>query len=117
MDIYEDLLNLYSNPIIIRRIKATRMSWAGHVACKGEDTKECRALVGKYKGKRPLGRPRRRWEDGIKTDLRETGCEGVEWIYLTQVRDRSRALVNAVMNLRVLVSSSRLVIWTSRCLI
>jgi len=58
-------------------------------------------LVGKPDGKRPLGRPRHRWEDNIKMDLREVGCGGMEWIDLAQDRDRWRALVNAVMNLRV----------------
>ena len=58
-------------------------------------------LVGKPEGKRPLGRPRRRWEDNIKMDLQEVGCGGVDWIELAQDRDRWRALVSAVMNLRV----------------
>jgi hypothetical protein len=57
--------------------------------------------VGKPEGKRPLGRPRRRWEDNIKMDLQEVGCRGVDWIELAEDRDRWRALVNAVMNLRV----------------
>jgi hypothetical protein len=57
--------------------------------------------VGKPEGKRPLGRPRRRWDDNIKMDLKEVVCEGMDWIELTQGRDRWRALVNAVMNLRV----------------
>ena len=60
-----------------------------------------RILVGKPEGKRPAGRPRRRWEDNIKKNLQEVGCRGKEWIKLAQVRDRGRALVNAVMNLRV----------------
>jgi hypothetical protein len=63
-------------------------------------------LVGKPEGKRPLERPRRRWDDGIKMDLRETGCGGVEWIHLVQDRDHWRAVVNAVMNLRVLAPRS-----------
>ena len=60
-----------------------------------------RVLVGKPEGKRPLGRPRRRWEDNIKMDLQEVGCGGMDWIELAQDRDRWRALVNAIMNLRV----------------
>jgi len=60
-----------------------------------------RVLVGKREGKNPFGRPRRRWEDSIKIDLQEVGCEGIDWIDLAQDRDRWRALVNAVMNLRV----------------
>jgi hypothetical protein len=65
-----------------------------------------RVLVGKAEGKRPLGRPRRRWEHGIKMDVREIGWGGVEWIHLAQDRDRWRAVVNAVMNLRVLAPRS-----------
>jgi len=60
-----------------------------------------RVLVGKPEGKRPLGRPRRRWEDNIKLHIQEVGCGGMDWIELAQDRDRWRALVNAVMNLRV----------------
>jgi len=61
----------------------------------------CRVLVGKPEGKRPLGRPRRRWEDNNKMDLKEVGCGGMDWIELAQDRDRWRTLVGAVMNLRV----------------
>jgi hypothetical protein len=68
----------------------------------GEERNVYRVLVGKPKGKRPLERRRRRWEDGVKMDLREIGWGGVEWIHLAQDRDRWRALVNAVVNLRVL---------------
>jgi len=60
-----------------------------------------RVLVGKPEGKIPLGRPKRRWEDNIKMDIQEMGCEGIDWIDLAEDRDRCRALVNAVMNLRV----------------
>jgi hypothetical protein len=67
-----------------------------------EERKVYKVLVGKPEGKRPLGRPRRRWEDGIRIDLREIGLGGVDWIRLDQDRDRWRAVVSAVMNLRVL---------------
>jgi hypothetical protein len=67
----------------------------------GEGRGVYRVLVGKPEGKRPLGRPRRKWEDNIKMELREVGCGGLYWIELAQDRDRWRALVNAVMNLRV----------------
>jgi len=76
------------------------MRWAGHVARMGEGEVVCRFLVGRPEGKRPLGRPRRRWED-IKMDLQEVGCGGVDWIGLAQDRDSWRALVSAVMNLGV----------------
>jgi hypothetical protein len=76
------------------------------VARMGEGRKVYRVLVGMPEGKRPLRRPRRRWEDGIKMDLREFGWGGVEWIHLAQDRDRWRAVVNAVMNLRVLAPRS-----------
>jgi hypothetical protein len=67
----------------------------------GEKRNAYRMLVGKPEGNRPLGRPRRRWEDNIRMDLREMGCGGVDWIDLAQDRDQWRALVNTVMNLRV----------------
>ena len=77
------------------------MRWAGHVARMGDRRCVYRILVGKPEVKRPLGRPRRRWEDNIKMDLQKVGCGGMDWIELAQDRDRWRALVNAVMNLRV----------------
>jgi hypothetical protein len=76
------------------------MIWAGHVAHMGEKRGAYRILAGRREGRRPLGRPRRRWEDNIKTDLQELG-RGIDWIELAQDRDRWRALVDAVMNLRV----------------
>jgi hypothetical protein len=99
----EELHNLYSSTYIIRQIKSRKMTWAGHVKRKGQGRNVYRVLVGKPEGKRPLEKPRRRWEDGIKMDLKETGWGGgVEWIHLAQDRDRWLALMNAVMNLRVL---------------
>jgi hypothetical protein len=77
------------------------MRWAGHVARKGEKRNAYRLLVGKPEGKRPLGRPRRGWADNIKIDPLEIGWGGVDWIGLAQDTDKWRALVNAVMNLRV----------------
>ena len=77
------------------------MFWTGHVARMGERRGVYRVLVRKPEGKRPLGRPRRRWKDNIKMDLQEVGGGGMDWIDLAQDRDRWRALVNAVMKLRV----------------
>jgi hypothetical protein len=77
------------------------MRWAGHVARIGKRRGVYRVLVGKPEGTRPLGRPRHRWEDNINMDLQEVACGGVDWIELAQNRDRWRALVNAIMNLRV----------------
>jgi hypothetical protein len=102
----EELHNLYSSPDIIRQAKSRRMRWAGHVARMGEERKVYKVLVGKPEEKRPLGRPRRRWEDGIRMDLREIVLRGVDWIRLAQDRDRWRAVVSAVMNLRVLAPRS-----------
>jgi len=97
----EELNDLYCSPNIVRLIQSRRIRWAGHVARMGEGRGVYRVLVGKPEGMRPLGRPRRRWEDNIKMDLREVGFRGIDWIELAQDRDRWRALVNAVMNLRV----------------
>jgi hypothetical protein len=77
------------------------MWWAGHVARKREKRNAYRILVGKSDRKRPLERPRRRWVDNNKMDLREIRSDGMDWIDLVQYRDRWRALVNTVMNLRV----------------
>jgi hypothetical protein len=88
----EELHNLYSSPSIIRIIKSRRMRLAGHVARMGETRNAYRILVGKPEGKRPLGRPRRRWVDNIKMDLREIGWNGMDWIELAQDRDQWRAL-------------------------
>jgi hypothetical protein len=82
-------------------IKSRRMRWTGHVAQMGEKRNVYRILVGKPEGKRPLGRPRRRWVDNIKMDLREVGWNGMDLIDLSQDRDRWMAPVNTVMNLRV----------------
>jgi hypothetical protein len=77
------------------------MRWAGYVACMGEERGVYRVLVGRPKGKRPLGKPRHRWEDNIKMDLREIGIEGVNWIQLAQDRVQWWAFVNTVMNLQI----------------
>jgi hypothetical protein len=75
-----ELTDLYSSPNIVRVIKSSRMRWAGHVARRGERRGAYRVLVGKPEGRRLLGRPRRRWGDNIKTDLREVGCGcGLDW--------------------------------------
>jgi hypothetical protein len=95
----EELHNLYCSPSIIRMMKS-RMRWAGHVTRMGRRGTN-RILVGKPERKRPLGRPRRRWEDDIRMDLREIGWGGMDWIDVAQNRDQWRALVNTVMNLWV----------------
>ena len=101
-ELYNDDLNvLYSSPNIVRVINSRRVRWAGHVARIGEGRGVYRVLVGKSEGKRPLGRPRRRWENNIKMYLQEVGCGGMDWIELAQDRDRWRAFVNPVMNLQI----------------
>jgi hypothetical protein len=69
----EELHNMYSSPDIIRQVKSRRMRWVGHVSRMGEERKVYKILVGKPEGRRPLGRPRRRWEDGVRMDVREIG--------------------------------------------
>ena len=85
----------------MRVIKSRRMRLAGHVARMGEEMGVYSVLVGKPEGKRPLGRPRRRWVDNIRMDLQEVGCGYMDWIGLAQDRDSWRTFVSAVMNLRV----------------
>ena len=100
----EELRDLYSLPNILRVVKSRRMRWEGHVERMGEERDLHRFVVGKPEGKRPLGRPRFRWEDNIKMDLREVGGGG-DGMELAQDRDRWRALVNTVMNSRVTKSA------------
>ena len=97
--LYEELNNLYFSPNIFRVIKSRIMRWAGRIARMGERRGVYRVLVGKPEGKRPPLRPRRRWEDNIKTDFQEMGCGGIDWIELAQDRNWCRALVNAVISL------------------
>jgi hypothetical protein len=97
----EELHGLYSSPSIFTVIKARRMRWAGHVARMMEVRCAYNILVGRPEVRRPLGRPRRRWKDNIKMDLREIGFGDVDWIHLAEDRGRLRVLVNTVMNLRV----------------
>ena len=85
----------------MRVVKSRRMRWAGHVARMGEDRGVHRVLVWKPEGKRPLERPRRRWEDNIKMDLQEVGGVRGDWMELAQDRDRWRALVGRVRDFRV----------------
>ena len=97
----EDLRDLYSLPNIVRVVKSRRMRWPGHVARMGEGRGVYRALVGIPEGKRPLGRPRRRWEDNIKMNILEVGVCCGDWVKLALERDNWRALVSTVMNIRV----------------
>jgi hypothetical protein len=98
----EEIHSLYSSPDIIKQVKSRRMRWAGHVARMGEGRKVYKVLVGKPEGKKPLGRPRRRWEYWV----RMAWLGGVDWIRLAQDRDWWRAVVSAVMNLQVLAPRS-----------
>ena len=93
-----ELNDLYSSPNIVRMIKSRRMRWAGHVARMEEGRGVHKVFVGKPEGKRPLGRPRRRWEDNIKMDLQEVGRGCGDWMESVQDRDRWRVLVSTVVN-------------------
>ena len=85
---------MYSLPNIIRSVKSRRLRWAGHVARMEQSRNAYRVLVGKPEKERPLGRPRHRWEDNIKMDSREVGCDPGDWIDLAEDREQSRALMN-----------------------
>ena len=98
---HDELNDLYSSHNTVQVIKSRIMRWAGQVTCTGEGRGVDRVFVGKPEGNRPLGRTRCRWEDNIKMNLLEVGCEGTGWIELAKGRDRWWALVNAVMNLWV----------------
>ena len=97
----KELNNLYLSSNVIRVIKSRRLGWAGHVAKMGEGRGASKILTGKPTEKRPLGRPRRRWEDNIRMDLEEIGINVGNWVDSAQDRNYWRALVNAAMNLRV----------------
>jgi hypothetical protein len=97
----EELNYLYSLPNIVREVKSRRMRWPGYVAHMGEGRGVHRVLVGKPEGKRPVRRPRRRWEDNIKMDLQDVGEGSGDWMERAQDSDRWRTLVSTVMNFRV----------------
>jgi hypothetical protein len=92
---------LYRSPNIVKLIKSRRLRWAGHVARMEEGRNALKILTGKPTGKRPLGRPRRRWEDNIRMDLEKIGISAGNWVDSAQDRDYWKAFVNAVLNLRV----------------
>jgi len=98
----EEINDLYSSPNIVWVIKWRRIRWVGHVARMGRREAYTGFWWGKPEGKRPLGRPRHRWEDNFKMDLQEVGRGGMVWIELAQENDRWWAFVNVVMNLWVL---------------
>ena len=97
----ENLIDMCFFPIILLVVKSRRMRWTGHVTRREEGIVVHRVLVGKPERKGPLGRPRRRWEDNIKMDLQEMGGVCGDWMELAQDRDRWRALVSTLINLRV----------------
>ena len=92
---------MYRSPNIVRVIKSRRLRWAGNVARMEEGRSALKILSGKPTGKRPLGRPRRRWEDNIRMDLEEIGVNEGNWVDSAQDRNYWRALVNAALKLRV----------------
>ena len=96
-----ELLALYSSPNIIMNLKSRRLRWTGHVARMVNSSNVYRILVGKREGERLLGRPRRRWQDNIKMNLKEVGCDPGHWIDLAEDRDQWRAYVSAVVDLWV----------------
>jgi hypothetical protein len=98
---HDELHSLYSSTNIVRVVKSRKMRWAGHEARMEEGRGVYRFLVGRPEGKRPLGRPRLRWEDNIKKDLREIGIDEANSIQLAQNRVQWRACVNTAMNIRV----------------
>jgi hypothetical protein len=97
----EELNDLYSSPSIVCMIKSKRLRRTGRVARIAARRDVYRILMGKPEGRRSLERPRHRWEDNIKMDLQEMVCGSIDWIDLAEARDRWRALVKVVMNLRV----------------
>jgi len=99
--LYNELNDLHSSPNIVRVIKSRKIGWAEHVARMGERRAVYEVFVSKPEGKRPLEKPRSRWEDNIKMDLQKVVCGIMDWNELRQERDRWRALVNAVLNPRV----------------
>ena len=97
----QELHSLYHSPNIVRVIKSRRLRWAVHVARMEERRSRFKILTGKPKGKKPLGRPRRRWEGNIRMDLKEIGINTRNWVYSAQNRVYRRALVTAALNLRI----------------
>jgi hypothetical protein len=102
----EELQNLYSLPSIIRTVNSRKKRLAGHLPGMGQKQKACR-LLGEPEGKKSLERSRRRWMDNINMDLGEIGWRGMDWSYLAQDRDQWRALVNTIINLRVLYNAGK----------
>jgi hypothetical protein len=97
----KELHNLYSSSNVIRIIKSRKMKWAGNVARIREKKNSYKIFVRKPERNRPIGRPRRRWQDNIKMDLREIGWGGMDWIDLAQDMEQWKTLVNTVMNIQV----------------